>query len=283
MASTFRSHLRELDREAKAAYALKVAQRSLFLRYQEMARAGNTPSIDDTGYRVYSQFAEDGIFVFLFAVIGTHSRTFIDIGASDGIRSNCANLAINFGWHGLFIDGNADAIARGERYYSTHPDTSLYPPRFACAMVKRSNINQIIAEAGFSGEIDLLSVDIDGNDYWIWEALDCVQPRVVCIETHVEKGLRNLVVPYDENRVYPGVHPDYFGASPVAMVNLAKRKGYRLVGANRFGFNTIYVRNDLAPDLIPEKPVEDVLWHPRNRERSALFDAVKDFEYLEGK
>lgn len=149
-------------------------------------------------------------------------------------------------------------------------------------MVTRANINQIISDAGFSGEVDLLSIDIDGNDYWIWDALTCVRPRVVCIETHIEFGYRNIVVPYDENYVYPGVHPDYHGASPVAMVNLARRKGYRLVGANLYGFNTIYVRNDLGVDIIPEVSVEHILRHPRNQERFQRFEAVKHMPYVEG-
>jgi len=104
----------------------------------------------------------------------------------------------------------------------------------------------------------------------------------VCIETHIGFGLRNIVDLYDEHFVYPEEDPDYHSASPVAMVNLAKRKGYRLVGANRFGFNTIDVRNDLGLGLIPEKEVEDVLQHAQNKERFTLFEAVKDFEYVDG-
>ncbi len=273
---------RVFNKILKSSSATKIAQRNLFVQYQQMARTGGgVPSIEDTGYRIYSQFEEDGIFVFLFAVLGAQSRTFIDIGAADGINSNCANLAINFGWHGLFIDGNEAAIANGRRFYSRHPDTSLYPPKFTCAIVKRSNINDLITTAGFEGAIDLLSIDIDGNDYWIWDVIDCIHPRVVCIETHIEFGYKDIVVPYDENYVYPGVHPDYHGASPMAMVKLANRKGYRLIGANRYGFNTIYVRDDLGHDLIPTRTVKDILKHPRNKERFERFDAIKDMPYVQ--
>jgi len=149
-------------------------------------------------------------------------------------------------------------------------------------MVKRDNINNLIEESGISGEIDLLSIDIDGNDYWIWDALEIIQPRVVIIETHVEFGLHNIVVPYDENYIFPGKHPVYHGASPIAMTNLARRKGYRLVGANQYGFNTIYLRNDLATDLIPEISVDSILRHPKTIEDFKLFDEIKDWEYLEG-
>lgn len=121
-------HQQELA--AKWSPALKAAQHGLFHHYRAMARAGTVPSMDDVGYRVFSQFDEDGLFVFLFAVIGTYNKTFIDIGAGDGFsNSNCANLAINFGWYGLFIDGNLDNVERGREFYRTHPDTMLYPPR----------------------------------------------------------------------------------------------------------------------------------------------------------
>jgi hypothetical protein len=272
---------RAFNNVLKSSYGTKVTQRNLFVQYQHMARTGqDLPPIEDTGYRIYSQFDEDGIFVFLFSVLGVKSKTFIEIGSADGINSNCANLAVNFGWHGLFIDGSEAAIARGKRFYRRQPDNFLYPPKFICAKVKRSNVNDLISKAGFEGEIDLLSIDIDGNDYWIWDVLDCTQPRVVCIETHIEFGYNDIVVPYDEDYVYPGAHPDYHGASPVAMLKLANRKGYRLVGANLYGFNTIYVRYDLGNNLIPTRTVEDILKHPRNKERFELFKAIKDMPFV---
>ena len=92
----------------------------------------------------------------------------MDIGGGDGVwASNCANLALNFGFHGLFIDGNLQSVNDGVKFYTKHHDTHLYPPKFTHATVKRGNTNQIIRDAGFEGEIDLLSIDIDGNDYWI--------------------------------------------------------------------------------------------------------------------
>ena len=123
---------------------------------------------------------------------------------------------------------------------------------------------------------------IRDSDYWIWKALEVVQPQVVIIETHVEFGMENIIVPYDPNYVYPGKHPDYHGASPVAMAKLGKQKGYRLVGANELGFNFIFVRNDLAMEVLPEKSVEEVLWHPSVKECHAKFEAIKDWKYMEG-
>lgn len=259
-----------------------ISQRHLFNYYRDLALTGRVPALKDTGYSVFTQFEEDGLILFLFAVLGTTNKTFIEIGSDDGVNSNSANLILNFGWNGLFIDGNERSVRRGRHFYAKYPTPWAYPPKFACARITRENINQIIEEAGFTGEIDFLSVDIDGNDYWIWDALEVVNPRVVMIETHVEFGYNNIVVPYDPDYFYPGKHKDYHGASPVAMKKLAAKKGYRLVGANSLGFNTIYVRNDIGASLLPEVPVESILQHPATIESFKLFDPIRDFPYVEG-
>jgi hypothetical protein len=123
-------------------------------------------------------------------------------------------------------------------------------------------VNDVIRDAGFEGDVDVLSIDIDGNDYWIWEALDVITPRIVVIETQVERGLEEWVAPYDETfRWSDGAEG---GASLTAMDALARRLGYRLVGANRFGFNVFFVRSDVATAL-PELAPADLLRHRRNR------------------
>jgi hypothetical protein len=265
----------------KTSPETKISQRHLFHLYRQLVSQGSAPALRDTGYRIFSQFEEDGKLLFIFAALGIPRGTFIDIGAADGIDSNCANLALNFRWSGLFIDGNADNIKRGETYYNEHTDTCLYPPKFIHAMVKRENINDLINQASLGDQIDLMSIDIDGNDYWVWDAIDCVTPSVVIVETHIEFGMRSIVVPYDKDYVYPGKHPDYHGASPVAMAKLANKKGYRLVGSIDYGFNTIYIRRGLVEDVLPEVSPETVLAHPRAKVRAKLFDSIRDWEYVE--
>src|SRR5215216_1123161 len=217
----------------KASPQTKIALRNLYWSYRRSAESGEKlPSIWDTGFRIFSQFDEDGVILFLLGAVGIGPARFVEVGGGDGVwASNCANLALNFGFDGLFIDGNQDLIKKGVKFYGDHPDTHFYPPRFRQALVTKSNINQILSQAEFEGEIDLLSIDIDGNDYWIWEAIECIQPRIVVIETHVEFGMRSIVVPYKEDFAWkPGMHPYYMGASPLAMTKLADRLGYRLVG-----------------------------------------------------
>jgi hypothetical protein len=261
---------RRLD--AATSPATKIAQRSLTFEYRRLAQTGRLPPVWDTGFRVFSQFDEDGVILFLLAVAGLGSRRFVDIGAGDGvIASNTANLALNLGFYGLFIDAREAEVERGRRFYADHPDTRERPPPFLCEFVTRENVNALVRGAGFEGDVDFVSIDIDGNDYWIFEALECVQPRLVCVETHTEYGLEDVVAPYDAQfdwRSAPaGAH---LGASPVAMTRLAERLGYRLVGGNLYGFNTFYLRSDLVPtDLLPTLPVDELFRHSSYDPRSA--------------
>lgn len=258
----------------------QITQRHLFQYYTDCKSNGRFPELKHTGFRVFSQFEEDGKLLYIFSILGMNNKTFIEIGSDDGVNSNSANLYFNFGWYGLFIDGSRSSIKRGQRFFAKYPHPWFYPPRFVCAQVTRENVNELIENAGFVGEIGLLSVDIDGNDYWIWDALEVVQPQVVIIETHVEFGFEDIVVPYDSNYFYPGKHPDYHGASPVAMTNLARKKGYRLVGANDMGFNLIFIHDGLAETEIPEVSVESILQHPSVPEGFKKFEPIKDWDYL---
>ena len=262
--------------------SVQILQRQLFHQYSEMTKKGETLSLTDTGFRVYSQFEEDGKLLFVFSVIGMSNKTFVEIGSDDGVNSNSANLYFNFGWHGLFIDGNPKSVKRGVKFFNKYPHPWYYKPKFVCAKVTRENVNDLIEGAGYSGEIGLLSIDIDGNDYWVWDAITVIDPQVVIIETHNEFGMNNIVVPYDPDYSYPGKNPDYHGASPVAMNKLAQKKGYRLVGANELGFNFIFVKKGLADKELPEVSVESVLTHPSAKEAYKKFEAIKDWEYLEG-
>lgn len=262
--------------------SVQIQQRNLLHYYHDCAKSGNIPKLSDTGFRVFSQYEEDGKLLFIFSMIGMENKQFVDIGSNDGINSNCANLFFNFGWYGLFIDCDTWSIKRGKRFYNTYPNPLQYKPKFICKKVTRENVNQIIEEAGIGGEIGLLSIDIDGNDYWVWDALSIIDPRVVIIETHNEFGLNNIVVPYDPESEYSNKHPVYHGASPIAMVKLAKKKGYRLVGANQLGFNFIFIKNGIVDTIIPEVSVESVLTHPSIQDGYKAFEEIKDWEYVKG-
>jgi hypothetical protein len=225
------------------------------------------PPVTATGFRVLSEVDVDGVILFLLAAAGLDRCRFVDIGAGDCVSaSNCANLALILGFHGLFVDADRERIEAGRRFYARHPDTRTHPPVTAQSFVTRENVDDVIAGAGLSGEIDVLSIDIDGNDYWIWEAISAVTPRIVIVETHPEHGLEDVCGPYrpdfDWRRAAPG---EPVGASPVAMVRLGERLGYRLVAGNRYGFNACFLRDDLAADIVPAIGVEELLRHDWSR------------------
>jgi hypothetical protein len=266
--------------DARCSPATKVALRQLWLDHARRAERGErVADLAATGFRVFSQFEEDGIVLCLLASLGAGPRIFVDIGAGDG---NCANLAVNFGFHGVFVEANAALVARGRTFYAEHPDTSLYPPAFVEARVTPANADSVVRSAGIAGEIDLLSIDIDGNDYWVWEALTVVEPRVVLVEAHPELGRRSLVAPYaDDPANIPGRPRHFLGASPAALTVLAERRGYRLVAANRFGFNLFYVRRDVGRALFPTLPVEELFRHPRARARELPADALAGLPFVE--
>lgn len=260
--------------------SVNLRQQRLYLHYQDMQKERALCSIQDTGLRVFSQYEEDGMLLYLFALLDMPNRTFVELGSDDGINSNSANLHYHHRFAGLFIDENVLALDRGAYFYGRHKNTHKSPVVFKQAKITAENVNELIKDAGYEGEIGLLSIDIDGNDYWVWKALEVVEPLVVIIEVHNEFGLNNIVVPYDPDYSFPGKHPTYHGASPIAMMRLASKKGYRLVGANDLGFNFIFIREDLLQDEIPTVSVESLLQHPSNVEAQARFEEVKDWDYV---
>jgi hypothetical protein len=234
----------------------RMAQISLRLQYQELLRrSAPLPDFADVEFRCYSQNAEDGILLYLFSLLGTTTRTSVEIGAGDGIECNTANLIINHGWKGLLIDGNPLQIERGRAFYAGCPDTWLWPPTLVSSWVTVDNINPVIRDHGFSGEVDLLSIDIDGVDYWIWRALDCLRPKVVVLEFNALAGPEaSLSVPYRPDFARNHLWQPYrFGATLTAFAKLGRQKGYRLVGVQSLGYNAFFVEAGAGEKLLPER------------------------------
>lgn len=205
------------------------------------------------------------------------NKQFVEIGANDGMNSNCANLFfISAGGICLLTVTNG-VLSVANVSMTKYPNPLQYKPKLICKITPE-NVNQIIGDAGIKGEIVLLSIDIDGKDYWVWNAISIIEPKVVIIETHNELGLRDIIVPYDPKSEHSKKHPVYYGASPIAMVKLARKKGYRLVGTNGLGFH--FIMNGIADSLIPEVSVESVLTHPSVLEGYKSFEEIKDWDYV---
>jgi hypothetical protein len=244
-----------------------VAQMNLMTQYAQMYAAGLPPLVvKNTGFRVHSQHEEDGILLFIFALIGMRSKKVIEICCGDGIECNAANFLRVHGWTGLLFEGNEKLARKARRFYKRCPDTRFWPPQVICDWISAENINKHIKENGFAGEIDLLSTDIDGIDYWLWKAIDSARPRVVVAEVnHLLGPDRSMTVPYDPKfrAGFTRYGSDYAGASLPAFVKLAKEKGYRLIGTNRFVTNAFFVSNEDQHPWLPEVSAESCFGHPR--------------------
>lgn len=243
-------------------------------------------SLRESEFQVFSQFGEDGIIQYLVERVPIESERFIEFGVENYTEANTRFLLENNGWSGLILDSSRDHIKhiRGQEYYWKHELTAVE------AMIDRDNVNTLFREHGFDGEIGLLSVDIDGNDYWIWEAVDAVNPPIVIVEYNHRFGSeRPVTIPYSPefNRMEAHHSAIYYGASLAALTKLAGRKGYDLVGCNGGGNNAFFVRSDLRPDTVPAASVEEAFVAGKFREsrdkegRLAYLTAEEERKLLE--
>ncbi len=196
-------------------------------------------------YQVFSQFGDDGIISFLSKSVPPDQRLFIEFGVEDYQEANTILLLKRDNWSGLVIDASKQQIE------SIRKRSDFWRYNLTCveAFIKQDNINQLFLQAGFQGPIGLLSIDIDGNDYWIWQAITVVDPCIVVCEYNSIFGpSATVTIPYHPefsrlNAHYSGL---YAGTSLAALEVLAGRKGYRLVGSNSAGNNAYFCRNDFA-------------------------------------
>ncbi|HEX8294913.1 MAG TPA: hypothetical protein VF593_01320 [Chthoniobacteraceae bacterium] len=220
-------------------------------------------------FQVYSQWGEDGIIQHLLQHVPVKRRLFVEFGVEDYTEANTRFLLVNNDWAGLVLDGdaaNVGAIRRGDIYWR-------HNLKAVQAFITRENINDLLQSNGVAGEIGLLSIDIDGNDYWVWEACTAVDPAIVVVEYNSRFGMsRAVTVPYDPGFVRSEAHHScsYYGASLAALVALGKRKGFAFVGSNRAGNNAFFVRRDLLVPDIPEYSAEEGYVQRQFREMRGL-------------
>jgi hypothetical protein len=238
---------------------------------------GETGLLTPFELRVFSQNGEDGVLAEIFRRIGVGAQGFfVEFGIESGREGNCVYLADIAGWRGLFMDGDEQFFAAlRDKYRATER------VRTELAMVTPGNVQELFAGGGVPTEPDVLSIDVDGADYWIWEAIEDYRPRVVVIEYNSALDpRRRLVQPADHDGGWDST--DYFGASLGAMRSLGERKGYRLAHAELSGVNAFFVREDLAegrfpdPDDVPSPGAPNYfqrgISHPPDQEGRAYLD-----------
>ncbi|MBI1898579.1 MAG: hypothetical protein HYS04_18905, partial [Acidobacteria bacterium] len=153
------------------------------------------------------------------------------------------------GWRGLWMDGGEEEIRSIERLFGAYISSGQLQARET--FITRSNINDLLSGAGLLAEIDLMSIDIDGNDYWVWEAMTALNPRAVVIEYNATfRPPVKVVQEYREDYVWDS--SNFFGASLKALEELGTRRGYALVGCGFSGVNAYFVRRDLVGELFSE-------------------------------
>lgn len=205
-------------------------------RYQDPKR------LNRHEYQVYSQNGEDGIIESIFDRIGATNRVFVEIGLQDGLECNSTWLLLK-GWSGYWLEGNPKSVAAIQDKFSGPIGNRQL--KVQQGFITAENVEAILQENGVPIEFDMLSIDIDGNDYWVWKSIEQFKPRVVVIEYNsLFRSNVRWVMKYNPIHIYDGT--SYFNASLKSLELLGESKGYCLVGCDFLGINAFFVRRDLV-------------------------------------
>jgi hypothetical protein len=218
----------------------------------EARQLAGAPDMRSAEFQVYSQWGEDGILQWLLRQVPVANRVFVEFGIGDYRESNTRFLLVCGNWSGLVMDSSASHIER----LREDPVYWKHDLKSDCVLVTAENIDALLGRHGVKGDIGLLSIDIDGNDYWVWRAVTVVRPAIVIVEYNARFGAdRAVTVPYDPGFDRGRAHYSriYYGASLAALARLAERKGYALVGCNSAGNNAFFVRRDCLGRTLPER------------------------------
>ncbi len=237
---------------AQASHEINVSLMSV-PKYQ------NSDRLNQFEYASFSQHGEDGIIDEIFRRIGLTNQYFVEFGVGDGTENNTANLLFK-NWKGLWIEGSASftkLINENIKRYVSDDNLTIVN-----SYTTAENIEELFSKSHVPAEFDLLSVDIDGNDFWVWKAIESFNPRVVVVEYNAFWGpSTNWVMPYNAEHAwdYKSV---YFGASLKALQVLGEQKGYRLVACDMSGTNAFFVRNDLHSGKFGQECASEFNYEP---------------------
>lgn len=221
--------------------------------------------LSDYEFKVFSQWGEDGILQHLSQSIEIKNKTFIEFGVEDFFESNCRLILQKDNWCGFVIDGSSRNIERLKRsyFYWKHSLNAL------CSFITEDNIEQLLSSSGFDKDLGILSVDIDGVDYFILKKLSSWTPRILVVEYNAIFGANRAVsVPYSSTFVRSKMHYSnlYYGASLAAFVHQANIMNMALVGVNSAGSNAFFVRRDLLNEHVQEVSIADCFVKAKFRE-----------------
>ena len=226
------------------------------LLVENVKRKSAITSLRDVEFKVFSQWGDDGIIQWLINNLEIPDKTFIEFGVEDYRESNTRFLMMNDNWSGFVMDGSRDNVLKiqnSEYYWKYALDAKA-------VFIDCDNINNLISSQGFHEEVGLLHIDIDGNDYWIWKAINVIIPSIVIMEYNSVFGLdRSITIPYGKNFYRTKAHYSnlYFGASLKILHHLASQKDYAFIGCNSAGNNAYFVRRDKLNNIVKEISLEE--------------------------
>ena len=230
----------------------------------------NNFNINKFGIKIYSQNDEDGIILYILKHIGIKTKKFIEIGIENGTECNTTNLLKNFDWTGVQIEGSKKLYNAAKIQLKKILGEKIKNLKLLNIFVTKENINKIIKKNS-DKKVDVLSIDIDGNDFWIWEKINCIKPRLVIIEYNSFFGpTLSCTIPYNHKFIWNYEKKrSYYGASLKALEKLGRKKEYTLIGVDGNGVNAFFVRNDLAKNInLKSKKTEYVFIDNKREERN---------------
>ena len=234
---------------------------------------------------LFSQNGEDGIIRYIFSQIGFDSRYFVEFGFG-AHQCNSLRLILHENFKGLMMDGSEEQC---RIFNLTCKEKGISDVHAVNAFIDRDNLEHLIRSNNIPAEIDFLSIDVDGNDYWFWRCLQCINPRVICIEYNSGIGSKySWTIPYNKEFERFSAHPSGFfaGASIKALESLGEKKGYRLVGCDTTGTNAFFLRNDLGNNQIPTLKASEAFrpqqnWIQRGISQDQQLEIMKLMPYIE--
>jgi hypothetical protein len=247
----------------------EVAQRSLIAAWRQLQASGVILPLDQVGFSRFSEFEEDGHLLYLLTLAGSRSRTVVEISSQDGRVCMATNLLVHHRWRGYLFDGDPVFVNEGRRFFAAHPATRSAPPVMRAEWFTRENVNQVLAAAGVPDEVDVLSLDIDGNDLYLWSAMT-MRPRIlICEFNNAVPSELALTIPYKPDFSFTALSAEqamFRSTSLAAFIAVGRRRGYRLVGMNALGFNAIFLRDDVLAAEMPEIPASTLEANPAAQE-----------------
>jgi hypothetical protein len=256
---------------------LKILSANILI--EKIKEKGLVENIQDVEFKVFSQFGDDGIIQYLIHNIDIPVQKFVEFGVGNYRESNTRFLLIHDNWEGIVFDCDKKSMKtlKSETLYWQHNIQAVH------AFIDKDNINSLLASNGFSGDIGILHIDIDGNDYWVWEAIDGIDPTIVIVEYNSIFGCKYaLSIPYQEDFSRKSAHYSnlYFGASLKAYYQLARKKGYEFVGSNSAGNNAYFIKkekmNGIKPVSLEEGYVESKFRESRDEKGRLNFISGRD-------